>query len=779
MTAQTPLPWEGQPYSIKRHGVSITNCDSEPVQTPGCVQAHGALLVLRPGTLAIAQASENTLAVLGHEPGALLGQSVGLVLGTSGEAQLRAFLAVEPIECNPLYVFSMDGAGERRLDVTVHANAGVLLLEFEATGRTGAAAAVEPDYYGLVRKTVVRLQGARTLQEFCDITTHEVRALTGLDRVMVYRFHEDGHGEVVAESRRQSIAPFLGLHYPAGDIPQPARQVFLQIWLRPTPDVSGALAEMVPLVDPDSGRALDMTHCVLRGASVMYTEYLKNMKVTAGLTMPIRHDGKLWGLIACHHYTGPRFIAYPVRAACEFLAQVASLQLRAAEDRGHVEHRLQLDATHQRLLSRLAQGAALSDIAVGDPGLLDAMTCGGAALLHAGRWTCAGNTPSPPQLDELAAWLGDRPEFESSSRPLYVSSHLAAAYPAGAAFAQVASGLLAVPLSRTQRSLILWFRPETMQAVHWGGNPDDKPTTVGPHGPRLTPRASFELFAQSVQQRALPWLAYEIDAIARLRVALLRLVVDKTRPLSMPSADLQGSNDELDAFAFVASHDLKEPLRGIHQYAHQLLESAPPGDAAAQQRLNGLLRLTQRMDGLIDSLLHFSRVGRVVLDVVACDLDRVVDEAIQMLGLRRDQTAGEFVRPRPLPTVQADWIRCREIYVNLLSNALTYSDQAKPRIETGWIAANEDRPHGCPPQALGQPIFFVRDNGIGIAPEHHAQVFKMFRRLHDRETYGGGPGVGLAIVKKLVERHRGVIWIDAAPGAGSTFIFTLPQREQA
>jgi len=444
-------PWDGQPYSIKRHGVTITNCDSEPVQTPGCVQAHGAMLVLRPTDLTILQASENTDRLLGHPADTLLNKSVRAAIGPDGEASLKAFLATEPTDRNPLYVFTLPARHDMPpLDVTAHTVDGVTIVEFEATGRTGAG---EPDYYALVKKTVARLQTAGTLRQFCDVAADEVRALTGLDRVMIYRFHADGHGEVFAESKRADLDPWLGLHYPAGDFPQPAREIFKQIWARPTPDVSGDLAELVPLTNPDTGRPLTMTHCALRGASVMYTEYLKNMKVTAGLTMPIRRGGELWGLIACHHYAGPKHVPYQVRAACEFFAQVVSLQYQAAEDREHLVYRLKLDGVHHQLVAQAAQEGGLAAMTDGTPTLLDAVDAGGAALFHGDRWWRVGTTPSEAELESLGKWLNERPEFASPTRPLYATDSLPRDYPPAAAFSAVASGLLAVPLSRTHRNL--------------------------------------------------------------------------------------------------------------------------------------------------------------------------------------------------------------------------------------------------------------------------------------------------------------------------------------
>ncbi len=766
-------PWDAQPYSVKRHGVTISNCDAEPVQTPGCIQAHGALLVLRLSDLTILQASENTERFLGHAPVELIGKSVVVAIGIDGARRLREFLETEPADSNPLYVLTVPSRGaDTPLDVTVHIIAGIVVVEFEATGRTDAS---EPDYYALVKKTVTRLQTADTLRVFCEIAAAEVRALTGLDRVMIYKFHADGHGEVFAESKVDHLLPWLGLHYPAGDIPKPARDVFTKIWIRPTPDVHGALAELVPLVNPDTGRPLDMTYCALRGVSVMYTEYLQNMKVTAGLTMPIRRDGELWGLIACHHYAGPKFIPYQVRAACEFLAQVVSLQYKAAEDREHFLYRLQLDGVHQQLVAQAAHEGGLAVLTDGTPSLLDGLAVGGAAVFHADRWWRVGSTPIESELNALGEWLFSRSAFLSATRPLYVTESLSRDYPAGAAFADVASGVLAFPLSRSGRNMLLWVRPETIQTVSWGGNPDEKPTVPGPHGLRLTPRRSFELFAESVRERSMPWTAVEIDEATRLRMLMMEVVVSRADRLADLNADLSRSNEELDAFAYVASHDLKEPLRGIYKYAHLLLDDATAVDVEHRRKLEGLMRLTVRMDSLLDSLLHFSRVGRAALQFELTDLNHVVVEALEMVDARREEAHCDIVIPRQFPHVLCDRERVREIFVNLLSNSLKYSDKPRSRIEVGFIEAEEARPStGIPGVAEGHTVYYVADNGIGIHRKHFGEVFKMFKRLHGRDEYGGGTGAGLTIVQKLVERHRGHVWVDSTLGIGSTFFFTLP-----
>jgi light-regulated signal transduction histidine kinase (bacteriophytochrome) len=780
-------PWDTQPYSTKRDGLTLINCDAEPVRTPGCIQAHGALLVLRLADLSILQASENTQAILGHAASGLLGKSVAVVVKTEGEARLRSILTSDPTDHNPIYAFSLP-AGEQvaAMDVTLHTIDGLVMLEFEATGRSEPASdplapgpRKQPDYYSIIKKTVTRLQATVSLQTFCQALTDEVRLLSGMDRVMVYKFHADFHGEVFAESRRSDLPPWLGLHYPAEDIPKPARDIFTKTWIRPVPDINGTLAEMVPLANPDTGKPVDMTFCALRGVSVMYTEYLQNMGVSAGLTMALRRDNVLWGLIACHHYNGPLHVPYELRAACEFLAQIGSLQHQAVEDRENAAYRLKLEDVNQQLLTIATQEGGLASMTDGVPSLLGAMHASGAALYHRDRWWRVGQTPNENQLEALGNWLVDRLDADSLVSPLYATHSLSREYPPGAAFADVASGLLAAPLSRSGQNMMMWFRSEVRKTVDWGGNPHDKPHVTGPHGPRLTPRRSFELFSESVRQQSLPWLQVEIDAASRLRALIMELVIVRAERIAGLNADLARSNEELDAFAYVASHDLKEPLRGIHKYAHQLMEAIPANDEE-RRKLDGLMRLTLRMDSLLDSLLHFSRVGREELTLETVDLNDVLADAIEMVGSRTEDSRTQIVAPRPLPLILCDRVRVREVLVNLLSNALKYNGKDAKRVEVGFIDSHESALRSNFPESVArQTVYYVKDNGIGIAPRHFDQVFKMFKRLHGREEYGGGTGAGLTIVRKLVERHRGQVWPESTVGEGTTFFFTLSASDDA
>ena len=528
-------PWHESGYSTIRYGVTITNCDAEPVDTPGCVQGHGALLVLRTTDLTILQASGNSYEILGTAPTFLLQQPISVILGDEGLYQLQQFLINEVTECNPLFLCTATtDHSDALLDVTVHTVNGVVILEFERVSRSDPSKRRRnQDYYGVVRKAISRIERATSLDEFCNTTAVEVRALTGFDRVMVYKFHPDFHGEVVAENKRDDLGSWLGQHYPADDIPMPARNIFKKVWVRPVPDIHGELSELEPLLNPDTGAAVEMTYCALRGPSRMYTEYLQNMGVAACLTMPVRNDDKLWGLIACHHYADVRVVPHQLRSACELLAQVVSLQQEAVQAREQLEYRLKIGKAHQQLVAKMGREDAVGALRDSSHSLLDGIAADGVALYHEGQWCLDGYTPTEEMLGRLAEWLFTREEFRSGASSVFCTDSLSTLYAAAREWTAIASGLMALPLSAGKRDILMWFRTETIHTIHWAGSPSDKPTVTGLRGPRLTPRRSFELFRESVRARALPWLDVEREAAAQLRTLVREVAVSETGPLPL------------------------------------------------------------------------------------------------------------------------------------------------------------------------------------------------------------------------------------------------------
>ena len=743
--------------------IDLTSCDREPIHVPGRVQPHGVLLVLAEPDLRIMQASTSTAQYLGRAAESLLGQPLAALLGDEYVQYLRNTLDIETIDQNPLYIWTSQlGAGGQHFDGLIHRHNGALILELEPSH---TASAPRSDFYRMVKTVVARLQGAPSFDAFCNTAVAEVRALTGFDRVMIYTFDADGHGSVIAEALAPNVPSFLGLHYPASDIPQQARALYLRNWLRLIPDARYTPADVVPTLTPDTGAPLDLSYATLRSVSPIHLEYMANMGVRASMSISIIDDGALWGLIACHHLS-PRYLPYEVRAACEFLGQAFSLQLTAKRDSEDHQYRAQVNTVGLRLIQQIAEVHPLDyALTAGRLSMLDLVDAGGAALCIDGQIVSLGQTPTDDQIRTLIAWLGAQPE-----RGIYSIVSLATACPELANCKDTASGVLAAPISRAQGEYLLWFRPELLQVVNWGGEPT-KAVELHDDGVRLRPRRSFELWQQMVALHARPWKSFEIAAASDLRNAVLSIVLRRVAELAQLNAELEGSNVELDAFAYIASHDLKEPLRGLHNYAHFLIEDyGDKLDSEGQAKLQTLIRLTQRMETLIDTLLHYSRIGRVNLVIQQADLNVVLREVLDRLAMSIEQQQVQLRIPRPLPTIQYDAVSLGEVFYNLILNAIKYNTKPEKWVEIGY---QEVAPHNSADASGALYTFYVRDNGIGIQEKHFETIFRIFKRLHARDQFGGGTGAGLTIAKKIVERHGGRIWLESTLTVGTTFFFTI------
>jgi light-regulated signal transduction histidine kinase (bacteriophytochrome) len=408
---------------------------------------------------------------------------------------------------------------------------------------------------------------------------------------------------------------------------------------------------------------------------------------------------------------------------------------------------------------------------------MDIFDCGGAAICFDGKVTTLGTTPSPAQIEELLAWLQ-----ANVPQDIFYTNSYAALNPAGLALRGTASGFIAASLAEAPGNYLLWFRPEVVQTVNWAGQ-NEKPQQLADGQIFLSPRQSFEAWKQLVENTSAPWKPLEIKAATeiRLHISDVRLKVfnelhSRAQALSRLNAELERSNDELDSFAYVASHDLKEPLRGIHNYSLFLLEDyAEQLDADGVNKLQTLVRLSQRMEGLIEGLLQLSRVGRTELVLTNADLNELLAEVVDLLQPRLEQTHTTVVVEGTLPTMPVDRVRLQEVFNNLLTNAIKYSDQPTKTIVVGSAPAGTAVP-GVGDNSSAYHVFYVQDFGIGIDPKHHENIFKLFKRLHAQEKYGGGTGAGLAIAKKMIEKHGGRLWVESALGQGATFFFALPKN---
>ena len=739
---------------ILAQNVDLSNCDREQIQYAGAILPHGVLLSIREQDFVILQASVNTATMLGPAAEQLLGQSLAVVLNDSELRTIREQLDSGVLD-TPRRAFRTL-IRELQFDVFIHRVDGVIITEFEQhTGNHQDSASL----YSSVHAALTDLQATETVQSFLDLAVDRVRHYTGFDRVLAYKFMEDDTGWVRSESLDPAagFVSYKGLRYPASDIPQPARRLFAKTWLRHQPDIGYTPVPLAPQANPLTGGPLDLSCALLRSVSVMYSGYLKNMGTHSSLVMNLLRDGKLWGLLACHNHRGPLHVPYEVRVACEFMAHMVSYLMAAKERSEESAYAVGLKTFEAKFASSFSGDPKLERTLPASLNLLGFVRASGAARTGNSHVIKQGRTPSSEQILALAQWLSAH-----SPNDIFTTNCLSSHLPEALTYAPIASGLLAIRLSKTDHQYLLWFRPEQTQTVHWAGDPA-KPVDLSDDGERLMPRTSFAIWKQTVQFTSQPWLDLERAAAADLRSSLMEILIREGERLYDLYADLERSRNELDAFAYVASHDLKEPLRGISNYAKMLnADYADRLDQEGRDRLETLIRLSRRMDNLLDSLLQYSRIGRIADTYGEVDMNAVAKDAI-------DSLTAQFVNKvdiritSSLPTVIGTESRLLEVLTNLISNAAKYNDKAVKWVEIGVEPETSDK--FCE--------LYVRDNGIGILPEHNEQIFDIFRRLHGRDEFGGGAGAGLTIVKKIVEVHGGRIWVESVMNEQTTFRFTL------
>ena len=743
--------------NLEMQDINLNRLKQPPIHILTQVQPHGVLLVLQEPELTVLQVSRNTSTAFGVAPEAILGKTLDDILDSFQVDRLRMGLSRENLDLiNPTKVWvRRKGDDYLVFDAVFHRSAdNFLVLELEPALTQETIPFLS--FYHLARASINQIETTSNLQDFCQIIVREVRKVTGFDRVMLYKFDEDGHGEVVAEEKLEDMEPYLGLHYPESDIPQPARKMFLSNWIRVIPNAHAEPVELYPSDNPITNQPVDLTLSILRSAYPCHLEYLHNMGVGASLTISLMKDEKLWGLIACHHRT-PKHVPYELRKACEFLGRVIFAEIFTREEEADYNYRMKLAHVQSALIEYMSQEDNFIDgLIQHEPNLLDLANAKGAAICFNGQWTTLGRTPAEEELNYLVQWLAktvDEEVFSTDSLPLIYSD--------AERFKEVASGMLAIPISK--RSYVLWFRPEVIQTVNWGGDPNHAYELKQSNSDlRLCPRKSFELWKETVRLKSLPWKPVEVKATLELRKAIVNIVLRQAEELALLAQDLERSNAELKKFAYVASHDLQEPLNQVANFV-QLLEMRYNDelDEDAKEFIGFAVDGVSLMQTLIDDVLVYSKVDLKGIEWELTEVETALNQALANLRGRIAETGAE-ISYNPMPTIVADSTQLMQLFQNLLGNAIKFrkKDEA-PRIHVG-VQRQED-----------SWLFSVQDNGIGIDPQFADRIFVIFQRLHTRDEYPGS-GMGLAICKKIVECHRGQIWVESELGKGATFFFTIP-----
>ena len=748
---------------VNRDIVNLDNCDQEPIHVPGSIQPHGFLLGLNKDTFEIVFASNNTAELIGIEPKDLLGKSFSAVFGEEGLASIK--------EC-------MTGLGEGRSASCViqangdaihflgHESGGMIILDAEKDPETH----VQPDFLQLSREFVNYIEETTTIPELCEVVASGTKKITGYDRVMIYRFDEQYNGEVIAESKNDDLEGFLGLHYPHTDIPKQARELYIKNQLRMIVDINYEPVPVVTLDEKLDHSALDLSYSTLRSVSPIHVQYLHNMGVGATLTISLLHKKKLWGLIACHHYSA-KHLTYEVRMATKLLGHFITSQIDTRQQ--NEEYEIARKATHavEWLNSRKFELNRNSlEFIVNDYHILTVCNAVGVSVLLDGKIFKSGSVPVDNDIRMLSGYLST---YTGNTR-LQTNSIVHVA-PDFRQICEKFPGVNYFPLDSSSFNCIIWYRHETISEVNWAGNPN-KAIEKDKNG--LSPRKSFELWKETVKFKSNTWLASEVAACSNfvnilqkhLSSVFLTEEEEKQRQLA---EILKRTNAELENINWISTHDLQEPLRKIQMMASYILQDdAVTLPSEIYTKVDKMNQFASRMQGLIKDLMRYSQLNYGQESFEQTNLSALLSEVGSDLKESFEEKEAQLILG-DLPVIYGVPFLIKQLFSNLIYNSLKFSsNERKPEIVIGLSKATEGFPEGVTHES--HHIIDYTDNGIGFDSAYNENVFKIFTKLQSPGQFAGS-GIGLALCKKIIMTHKGEITAHGTEGEGVLFRICFPK----
>ncbi|VWX47162.1 histidine kinase dimerization/phosphoacceptor domain -containing protein [Novosphingobium sp. 9U] len=693
--------------------MDLTGCDQEPIHTPGAIQPHGLLLVADSRTAAIVAGAGDLEARFGAD---WLGRSVADLLGA--EVAQRLEQATEP-RC---HLGWLENAGADAAAVRQGEN---WLVQLEPTSADMRAV----DVLGWMDEVGLQFERAGNLVELCERAAKSFSDLTGYDRVMIYRFLDDDAGEVIAECNAAGIPGFRNHRFPGSDIPRQARGLYIRNRVRVIPDVQ---YQPQP-IRPAEFAGLDLSDIDLRSVSPVHIQYLKNMGVGASASMSIVRDGLLWGLVACHNTT-PRNLDMAQRRAAQLVAAGLARQIGAKEEAEAYRERIRIRSDEDALLSQLSEDGDLYRMLSGSAeAARRVFRADGLAIIHGSKLHLDGHCPDRDDVREVAGWVRDK-----SAVPFY-TNELGKIFAPAAAYADHASGLLAVTISTQVPTILLWFRSEEEQLVKWAGNPHE--SKVLTPGEVLTPRASFDAWSQVVRGKSRSWTSGEVEGAHRLVAKLYEIRQNiRQRELSenlqVALSDKDRLIEQKDTLIKEVNHRVQNSIQLVMAFLN-LQARASAGDEATVRSLEEAQRRLSAV-GLVHRRLYTDD------NVESVDLSRYLEELVgdlsgSMGAEWRDYISTSFA---PIMILADNAVHVGLILVELVINAQKYAYGGAP-------------------------------GPIAISLEQHRARFRLIVADQGRGRVGNREGFGSRMLKTLVQRLGGVIE-DDDNRPGLRVIFSAP-----
>jgi len=749
---------------VNRDIVNLTNCEQEPIHIPGSIQPHGFLLGIKQDSFIIEYCSANTAEYLNLFHSQLLGHKFIEIFGTAPQQQLQDYINNNQMLSSVLLKLTLAGVD---FVCTVHNSNGIYIVEGEPVGVQSKQAS---ELYDQTSQFLAYMHDTHTLKELCQLVANGTREITGYDRVMVYRFDKDYNGEIFAESVRQDLEPFLGLHYPHTDIPAQARDLYMKNLLRIITDIDYT---PVPIytIDDAPGKNLDLSLSILRSTSPIHVQYLHNMGVGATLTISLIYKKKLWGLIACHHYS-PKNLTPDIRLAAQLQGHFITSQIDIRQSSEEYEFSRNSSLALEKMNGMHLNRATDLNSIVDSPDILKICNATGVSILFEGVVYKSGNTPQDDEIRRLANWAATY-----SKNTVFNTYKLSDYLPELKSMCQSTSGIIYHSLDNDNS--IIWYRPETKTEVHWAGDPS-KSIEKDQNG--LSPRRSFALWKEMVECQSKPWIKPELDTAAAYAYNLQRqinllIITQEEEKYRRLSELLKETNSELENINWISTHDLQEPLRKIQLIASRILSKEGEMPGTVHESIKRMNSSANRMQTLLVDILKYTRLRHNVDSVELVSLSSILED-VKFDMAETINEKGAVVTIDNLPEIQGIPFLLKQLFSNLIANSIKYaSPDRQPAVNI--TASPEPMAYNEDDKALYQ-VIYVTDNGIGFEQHFAESIFNIFTRLHSSPDFKGS-GVGLALCKKIMQNHNGYITAASELGSGTviSLYFPVPAAQEA
>ena len=758
--------------SFTTEEVNLTNCDREAIHLLGHIQPHGILIVILEADLKIVQISENTISFFNIPASSLIDQPLQKLFPQSQIDILVPLLLQENLELvNPIKLTAQINNKKHLFECVVHRSDGLLILEVEPLLKDSNS---DLDFYHLAKASALKIRKSNDFLEMSDLLVKEIQKITQYDRVLLYRFEPDQSGVIVAEAischKDQLLEPFLGLHYPASDVPAQARKLYYNNWLRLIVDLNCQPVSLIPANNPITNDPLDLSFSVLRSVSPIHVKYLNNMGISASLSISLINAQKLWGLIVCHHYS-PKYINYETRKICEFLGQIMSVEIVNKHEKS-----LQKVKSVQIKLKQniLADNQILSQALLQDrENLLNLVNAQGVVISFGDQISKIGEVPDQESISKLIEWLRT-----NNSQDIVCTNCLSELYPDANSIKEQASGLLAISIFLNYTAYhIIWFRPEVIQTVSWAGDPN-KPMQIEADGSiSLSPRRSFELWKETVREKSLFWEQVEIESALELRGTLMLVALDfSQQALKQESNRADVANRAKSEFLARMSHELRTPLNAILGCT-QLMNRDTALTSELDEYVHIISDSSEHLLSLIDDILEVSKIeaGQITLEETGFDFHLFLHSILEMQQIRAQSKKIQLtceISPDLPQYINADERKLRQILLNLLGNAIKFTDEGSVILRASLF--NTDLS-----SATSIIRFEIEDTGQGIDAEDLDKLFQAFIQTASGKKIQEGTGIGLAISQKFANCMGGSITATPNLGKGITFKLDIPVRRLA